>query len=181
MDRFLANGKTSLWNPNRSHGPLLKPIFSETLINSGWCPSRFGHSASLSESTVCRLSLLPSYGTHPMQATPLVGVSMSCVGFFRRCHSTRRAHASEYVNRGSLKDRKASWSNWRVLGRFQFSDIIWRMLGLSSLSCEVLRRGKVRSSFRCEYLIGRTWLCVSVETNSNVLASNAWLVLVFFV
>ena len=63
MDRFLANGKTSLWNPNRSHGPVLKPIFSETLINSGWCPSRFGHSASLSESTVYRPSLLPSYDT----------------------------------------------------------------------------------------------------------------------
>jgi hypothetical protein len=146
VDRFLANGKTSLWNPNRSHGPLLKPIFSETLINSGWCPSRFGHSASLSESTVCCLSLLPSYDTRPMQTTPLVGVSMSCVGFFRRCHSTRRAQASEYVNRGSLKDRKASWSNRRVLGHFQFSYIIWRMLGLSSLSCEVLRR--VRSAPR---------------------------------
>jgi hypothetical protein len=45
------------------HAPLLKPILSETLINSGWCPSRFGHSVSLGESTVYRLSLLPSYDT----------------------------------------------------------------------------------------------------------------------
>src|SRR2546421_12953699 len=29
VDRFLANGKTSLWNPNQSHGPVLKPISSE--------------------------------------------------------------------------------------------------------------------------------------------------------
>jgi hypothetical protein len=63
VDRFLTNGKRSSWNPNRSHGPVLKPNFSETLINSGWCPSRFGRSASLSESAVYRLSLLPGCDT----------------------------------------------------------------------------------------------------------------------
>src|SRR4051794_3176425 len=29
VDRFLANGKRALWNPNRLHAPVLKPILSE--------------------------------------------------------------------------------------------------------------------------------------------------------